>query len=231
MPTAPAPAILNKPGAIHVAAGDPAGLHSLTWTIQGAKNRDDVFISSRQTRGNIKLSLHEADAQQDLDPSWNLAWTSEYAAAQNMATDRRIYRWNEAREVAQGWRHAAVILVPTIAFGTHTERPLRGGQTVQWWEAPPAPEQLCFHVYVGDPSRCDLTITDHIGDVGRMTLAGGRCVWVIADSRPANPTVLNIVTDTVQLVRNTPGALPFTWHDDGGIPRFLDLAATLGSTA
>ncbi|WP_280381956.1 hypothetical protein [Nocardia wallacei] len=37
-----------------------------------------------------------------------------------------------------------------------------------------------FIVLLGAPNRDDLTVMDHVGDVGRISLASGGAVWVVA---------------------------------------------------
>ncbi|OBK72905.1 hypothetical protein [Mycobacterium sp. 1274761.0] len=58
----PEPITLESPGIINFAAGALDGPRSLTWTVKGHSNErglDEIYISNRQTRGQIKLSLHQ----------------------------------------------------------------------------------------------------------------------------------------------------------------------------
>ena len=119
----PPPMILNQPGKIRFAAGEPTGRRSLTWTVTGWSNqagKDEVYIGNRQTMGHSKLSLHEADARRGLEPGWILALTDEYSKAEGFNANRRIFRLDEAPEIAQGWRVAAKIMTPNTLSRQHS---------------------------------------------------------------------------------------------------------------
>lgn len=135
-------------------------MRSLTWMVKGHTNepgQDDVYIGTRQTMNDVKLSLHQADAEGREAVSL-LAFTAEFA--ERVGEKRTVlYDMAEAPEFAPGWRQAAVILTPSLSFGRFKEKPLKKGETIQWFTEPPLPEHLKFYVVVGEAGACDLNWT------------------------------------------------------------------------
>jgi hypothetical protein len=68
------PINLDGPGVIRWAAGDPNGRRSLTWVVKGARNDDSVYIGTRSTMHDMKLSLHPKH--------WRMAFNKDAAASQ-----------------------------------------------------------------------------------------------------------------------------------------------------
>lgn len=204
-------------------------MRSLTWMVKGHTNKrgqDEIYIGTRQTMDDIKLSLHQADAE-GREPASILAFTTEFSEREGFSDNRRIFRMAEGPEFAPGWRQAAVILTPSFTFGRFNEKPLDEGETIQWFTEPPLPEHLKFYVVVAEAGACDLNLTDHVGEVGYMKLTNGRFVGVVADSRPADVAFAEITRNDLQKAVNTPGAYPFTWQAANRFMFFLDLAVML----
>jgi hypothetical protein len=147
----PQPLKLSEPGTLRFAAGRPGGLRSLTWMVKGRTNeqgQDEVYIGTRQTMNDVKLTLHQADAGGRKAVS-RLAFTAEFA--ERAGKEREVlYEVAEAPEFAPGWRQAAVILTPSLSFGRFKEKPLKKGKTIQWFTEPPLPEHIKFYVVVGE---------------------------------------------------------------------------------
>ncbi|MFI7191211.1 hypothetical protein ACIBQ0_15870 [Nocardia nova] len=120
---------------------------------------------------DMKLSLHPV--------KWRMALTEESAATRlDPETDRVLTRWEHPREFAAGWRLGATIVVPHRSLvPPFPEKEIR---KVRWFPSPGAGRALRFIVLLGAPVRETLTVLDHIGDVGRISLATGGAVWVIA---------------------------------------------------
>jgi hypothetical protein len=189
------------------------------------QGQDEVYIGTRQTMTDVKLSLHQADAKGRKAVS-RLAFTAEFA--ERAGKEREVlYVMAEAPEFAPGWRQAAVILTPSLSFGRFKEKPLDKRETIQWFTEPPPPEHIQFYVVVAEAGACDLNLTYHIGEVGHMRLANGRFVGVVADSRPADAAFAEIVSKDLEKAFSTPGAYPFTWQLANGFMFFLDLAVML----
>jgi hypothetical protein len=87
--------------------------------------------------------------------------------------------------VGHGWRHEITVATPSTTFGTFPETPSLGAsEEIQWWTPPPAPDQLSFHVYVGDAHHDVITLNSHVGEVVQMPLANGRGLWIVAQCEP-----------------------------------------------
>ncbi|WP_433755829.1 hypothetical protein [Nocardia sp. CA-135398] len=145
----------------------------------GEKN-GDVYIGLRTGMGDMKLSLHPA--------KWRMALTKEAAAVRlKPDQDRVLSRWNHTPECARGWRLAATINVPTSALVPAF--PERSVNKVQWFPSPGSGKSMRFIVLLGARDRDDLTVMNHIGDVGRISLASGEAVWVIAHEDDFGPAL------------------------------------------
>lgn len=222
-------------GAIRFAAGNPDGLRSLTWSVKGRTNKqgqDDFYIGTRQTMDQIKLTLHQADAQGRQAVSI-FAYTKEAPKPEPYREDRAVFRMDEAIEFAPGWRQAAVIMTPSFTFGSFSEKPVSKGESIRWFVAPPLPEQLEFYVVVGEVGRCDLPsltgfVDGRMEEVGQMELGNGRVAMVVANAVSKDARYAAIVRGDLEKAVNTPGAFPFSHAQHGnGFTYFLDLTASL----
>jgi hypothetical protein len=227
----PKPAILDGPGDVRWAAGSATGMRSNTWRVRGVSNnagRDDIYIGTRRSMNIVKIDLHDANADRGWEPATILRVNPKFAA--NIAIDSPYLNLGRAAPVAHGWRHELTIATPTTTFGSFTETPrLKSGEEIAWWPAPPTPEHLSFHLYVGDPERADLTISNHIGDVCQMPFANGRCLWIVAQSEPMDDSVETAIREHVASLPTGPGRIvhPFTLRKmPGRVPVLLDLAIT-----
>lgn len=216
--------VIEGSGAIRWAVGSPDGLRSRSWTVVGEKS-GDVYIAPRMGMKDLKLSLHPA--------KWRMALTKEAAATRLPAgEDRVISRWEHTDECALGWRLGATITVPHCSLvASFGERRLN---LVRWFPTPGAGRSLRFVVLIGAPDRETLTVKDHIGDVGRISLATGGAVWVIAyedefdEAREAEFRLIQrraVETSTEEIHG-------FAWgcNDDDGSPAMIELG-NVGPTA
>ncbi len=225
----PPPVILDRPGTVRWAVGNHEGPRSSTWRVEGVSNkrgRDDFYVGTRQTMKAVKVSLHDADRERGCPPATIFAFTKEFTVANGLA-ERWSLNLGQTTEVAPGWRHELTVATPTTTFGVFNEAPpLRRAESIQWWVAPPHPWQLCFHFYVGEPGCCAVTLDFHVGEVCRMPLANGRCLWVVAQCEPMADTVGEAIRERVARLPPEPNHVyPFTLlKNDGGVPVLLDLA-------
>jgi hypothetical protein len=226
----PAPLILGRPGTVRWAVGVEAGLRSSTWRVHGVSKStggDDIYIGTRQTMHAVKLSLHDTDAS-GRPPAALLAFTGEFAKAQGL-TQRRLATMGQRMSVGHRWRHELTIATPSTTFGTFAESPpLKSNETIQWWKPPPAPGQLAFHIYVGDPGYDTITLSNHVGDVVQMALTNGRALWVVAQCEPMPEGVGRAIENHVASLSADPKVVhSFTLirKDEDSVPVLLDLAS------
>lgn len=214
---------LASPGAIRFATGDPNGLRSLTWTVVGSRNSDDVYVGARGLMGAAKLSLHQSG-------KWRFAFTKEGVEKVGLpqGDDRVIERYDATTELAPGWIHAARIRTPSTTFSTRiSERRPKDRQPILFYRAPDLPLHLEYHVVLGDHTAADaeVPVTEAI-TVGRMTLASGTRVLIIASFWQMDSESLDIINlAETNAAAGAPGNTGFASGNADGVALFLDLAA------
>jgi hypothetical protein len=163
--------VLDKPGVVRWAVGSDNAPRSHTWRVEGfcnASGHDDIYVGTRRTMRALKISLHDAKPPRYSEPATVFTW-DERDPANKLVTRKMSLAMERTPLVAHGWRHELEILTPTITFGTFTESPpLKAGEAIQWWTPPRSPEQLSFHLYIGDADSAIATFSDHIGGVCTM---------------------------------------------------------------
>ncbi len=175
----------------------------------------------------VKISLHDANPAEGWAPATILAFTGEFAEYKQLVS-RQLAKMKQTAPLAPGWRHELTIATPTTTFGTFAETPpLKQNETIQWWTPPPHPEQLSFHLYVGDADYASPTLSNHIGDVCQMQLTHGRRLWIIVQSEPMPDSVGQAIEQRLASLSREPNAVhPFTLLKHGDqVPVLLDLAA------
>jgi hypothetical protein len=208
--------------------GHPDAAHSETWVVKAHANRrgqTSVYVGTRRQMGQVKLSIHEG--------CWQYAFTSEAMPRLPAGMDRRLATFTPPREVAPGWRRAAVILIPSTTLSKSASTIFGSAADVQWWPVPPAYQHLQFHVLVGEPdSDRHAVIEDAAGAVGFIRLASGHRVAVIATVVPLTAQELRMIAAE----RENPMSHP-EWDDpvsivvwgvcvDDGTPHLIDIAPT-----
>lgn len=227
----PRAAILDSPGVVRFAAGSENGPRSDTWRVEGVSNasgHDDIYVGTRRAMKAVKISLHDAKPPRYPEPSTVFTW-DEPDPDNNRLVRKMTLTMTRTTPVATGWRHELEIMTPTTTFGTFAETPrLRRGEIIQWWTPPPLPEQLSFHLYIGDADSPVATMNSHIGDVCQMQLSHGRRLWIVAQSTPMAESVGQEIQRHVANLPADPNLIhPFTLLKDGeGVPVLLDLAVT-----
>lgn len=181
--TVPKPVMLTGSGSLRWAVHDPEGRRSQTWTVKADTNRggeDNVYIGARMQMRDAKLSLHP--------DWWQLALTTEALERMPPGTARRMAHWPQTPEFKPGWRRGAVILTPSAAFGPPiSEKPTSDGRPVLRYPAPPPPEELEFHVLMGDATvERPLQLSGPIHCVGAIAFRSGRIVQVAVTRRALN---------------------------------------------
>ncbi|OMC56252.1 hypothetical protein A5747_09410 [Mycobacterium sp. IS-836] len=223
--------VLDHPGVVRFAAGRQNGPRSHTWRVAGVTNasgHDDIYVGTRRGMHAVKISLHDAKPPKYPEPATVFAW-DERGPDGDQLTRKMSLCLGRTVPVIPGWRHELEILTPTTTFGSFSETPPLGpGEVIQWWTPPPYPEQLSFHLYVGDANSLIPTVGNHIGDVCQMQLSSGRRLWIVAQSTPMADSVAQAIQQHVASLPTDPKFMhPFTLYKEGsGAPVLLDLAAT-----
>lgn len=156
---------------LRFAVGDSSGMRSSTWSVVGGKRERDIYIGARQAMGSHKLSLHRSG-------NWRLAEVQKRDGGE----DRVITRYDPSPEVAQGWRFAAQILVPTTSLRPRfPEKAASDKRAISWWLPPRPGWTLGFHIFLGDDTRDPNFTVQCVGVVGSIELPGNAIVWVLAE--------------------------------------------------
>lgn len=163
---------LTSGDSLRMAVGKPTGPRSAAWVVTTGRNSPDIYIGTRRSMASFKVSLHASGR-------WRLAEAK--SRFQSSTTDRVLERYSPPEEFAPGWRFAAQILVPVSSLrAPYDEAPPKGGE-VSWWPAPIHGKTMSFNVFVGDaPLNLDVSIAG-VGEVGRIALADGGALWLLAD--------------------------------------------------
>lgn len=223
--------MLNGPGVVRFAAGNADGARSHTWRIKGVTNasgHDDIYVGTRRTMHALKISLHDAKPPKYPDPATVFTW-DERDPENGRLTRKTTLFMGRTEPVAHGWRHELEIMTPTTTFGTFAETPpLKQGEVIQWWTPPPHPEQLSFHLYVGDRDAVVADFSNHIGLVCAMRLTSGRRVVVLAQSTPMDDSVREAIRQHAERIPSDPKLIHPFWlrKEPGGAPFLIDLAVT-----
>jgi hypothetical protein len=224
----PPPQVVSLGGAVRFAVGDPAGLRSHTWSVVGNKTTDDIYLGLRVRMHDVKLTLHPR--------KWRMAFT-EQAAARLLPPDmdRVLHRWDLPVELAPGWRQGATVAVPfsSLQPGLAETRPKKGA--VAFFPAPAPQWALRFDVLVGAAERGELTVSGVHGEVGRLSLASGAVVWVVATEVPVDPTYEDGLEEVRREAQRHGGLggmerpTGWAWGDgENGAPVLFDLGVIKG---
>lgn len=173
--TAPTPLLLDGKGTLRWAVWDtPTARRSRTWAAKAdtnQRNQDSVYIGTRDSMKDIKLSIH--------GDYWRLALTKS-AADRLGGVERGTSLYEPTCEIAPGWRRALAILTPSTVFRPDFEEPKTSdGGPVLRLESPRRPLHMRFDVLVADPSaQSDPPETgENQSVVGGVTFASGRRLW------------------------------------------------------
>lgn len=163
---------LTSGASLRMAVGEPAGLRSAAWVVSSGRKSPDIYIGTRRSMSSFKVSLHASGR-------WRLAEAK--SQPQDSTADRVLERYSPPEEFQPGWRFAAQILVPVSSLrAPYDEAPPKGGE-ISWWPAPALGKTMSFNIFVGAaPLNLDVSITS-AGEVGRIALADGGALWVLAD--------------------------------------------------
>jgi hypothetical protein len=215
---------LPGPGAIRFATGHPDGPRSLTWTVIGIRDKDDVYVGPRgNLMGAAKLSLHESGV-------WRIAFTQQGAEKVKLpeGEDRLIERFDATTELAPGWVLAARIRTPSTAFSsTISEKRPSDKRPIRFYKAPAPPHHLEYYVVLGDGAAKDAIVpATELINVGQMTLKSGKRVLIIANFWEMDAQTQHVIDLTKEnAAKGAPGNTGFAMGNGDGVPTLLDLAA------
>jgi len=139
----------TKGTALRFAVGEP-GRRSTVWRLWANAGTDDVYLASRQTAGEMKVSLHQSGdwRAQIVEP--DRAKTVHFGA-RSVEGGRILHRWRRPEPNAVGWTHALTIVLPGDQLSGVPNDQVRWDD-VRWLPAPGLEEQAEFDIHIVRPN-------------------------------------------------------------------------------
>lgn len=164
----------NPQRPIRFTVGEP-GRRATVWRVWANRNKDDVYIASRQSAGIFKISLHETG-------DWRCQWVNEdrgdvrfHRPDGSSADGRILVRWQRPASNANGWTDALSIWVPGDDI---FDVPGDGApaEDSQWIAPAPSGEAIEFRFWLVEPRRGPLELTSTLreGSPGPAVVNGFR---------------------------------------------------------
>ena len=163
-----------------------------SWSIETAKNSDDVYLFHREGAKWVKASFHESG-------QWHHSVLPKGRTRLPEGQSAYLGVSHERPALARGWWHAARITVDRAELRQHVEgnRPLKDAVII-----PPANgrQAVAIDVYIGDADHQVIQVSDAflVGSLGRF---GGRMVAVIARGIDLEHPVQAVLADQIGRAR------------------------------
>ena len=174
----------SKKVALRFAVGEP-GLRGTVWRLWASRDTDDVYLASRQTAGEVKVSLHDSGdwRLQVVDP--DRPKTVVFGDVGGRAQGRVLDRWQRPEANTVGWVHAITIVLPErhLVPLPHDGVPF---EDVRWLPRPGRNEFVAFEVSIVTPGRGICSYRELLDSGGRLSvmdalqLASGDVAIVLA---------------------------------------------------
>jgi hypothetical protein len=214
----------NK-AALRFAVGEP-GRRGTIWRLWASRDTDDVYLGSRHTAGEVKVSLHQSGdwRLQIVDPERP---KTVYINGGEGGRDGRILdRWARPKPNPVGWTHALSIVLPERHLVTIPNDGVRWDD-VRWCPAPRPREQVEFEVHIVTPHQGSVTYRELVKSGGRLAvmdalqLASGDVAIVLALTLPTTKDEAGYIARCEAMARlGTPPATQFDRSPQLG-PRHL----------
>ena len=173
--------------------GEVNGRRSNTWAVRGYGKEHNSFVSPRPSAAAMRFTLHKSG-------KWRMAYTAEHAVQLGLGGDRVLSRFDRPAEDAPGWRRGATVIIPesSLSDGIAADRPLKRGEAISWWPTSPPGWALRFDIMLRDAATdWGPTVNDAAGEVGRLNLANGWCVWIVATEIQVDEAHMLAIRDAV----------------------------------
>lgn len=170
--------------ALRFTVGEPHRRGTI-WRLWANRGSDDVYLGSRNTAGEVKVSLHQSG-------DWRLQMvapespkTVHFHNAQGSRNGRILDRWNRPTPNTVGWTHALSIVLPEHHLVTVRDDDVRW-YDVRWYPAPLPDEQVEFEIHIVAPQQGIVSYNKLLKNGGRISvidalqLASGDVALVLA---------------------------------------------------
>lgn len=206
------------------AVGSASGPRSSIWKVKAhCRTKDgqhNVYVGTKEQMRAVKLSLHEPSI-------WQIGYDRNYFRKHWPDEKREPFEtFVPPPDLANGWKHATVILVPTTSLVERRFLTEQESAAIQWWPAPPASDHLQFHVVISEQdSDSSIVVEDMAGAVGCIRFGSHWSVNVLATTIPLNDQEHELIERQRELSRaeNAENAIAWGAVDDDGTPHLIDL--------
>jgi hypothetical protein len=146
----------DKKTALRFAVGEP-GRQGTIWRLWASRDTADVYVGSRRTAGEVKVSLHHSGnwRLQIVEPA--RPKTVHFQDVEVSRDGRILDRWTRPKSNPVGWTHALSIVLPArhlVAIPNDHER----WDDVHWCQAPLVHTPCCRgRSHVEHESTYDIT--------------------------------------------------------------------------
>lgn len=229
----------SKSHVLRFTVGVP-GRRGTVWRLWANKGTFDVYLASRHTAGEHKVSLHQSG-----DWRYQLV-TPKTVFIPDPPEGRILHQWRRPRSDAVGWTHGVNIVLPDSDL-LEIPDDLLDTKDVVWIDAPPSGHQVILEIHLVRPNR---GLRDYSGDladgaqvvvVGGLALSNGEVVVVLAFVGPTTEQMAANIATARQKSLETPvpsqfdrspsrGARMLVWGRTDEAVELYDLALAPEST-
>jgi hypothetical protein len=183
----------SKRAALRFAVGEP-GRRGTIWRLWANSGTDDVYLASRQTAGEVKISFHQSGdwRMQIVQP--DRPKTVRFGPRPD-EEGRVLHRWQRPEPNAVGWIHALTIALPGQQLSVVPGDQVRWDD-VRWLPSPQPHEQAEFDIHIVRPNGGMIGFQQMILEGVRVSvmdalqLSSGDVVVVTALIGPTRPAEL-----------------------------------------
>lgn len=225
----------SKKAAVRFALGEP-GRRGTIWRLWAPPKTGDVYLASRMTAGEAKISLHQSGDWrfQMVDPQRPKTIHLPNPPAHG---GRILHQWSRPSPNDVGWIRALTITLP----GTHLPAipwDMPDVDDVRWCPAPTEQQQAEFDVWIVKPNfgavAFEIPPAGRLYVVDALALATGDVALVIGLVGPIKPEIADAERwsdaqspapiDWDRSPASSPRQMVTATPADGGAPTFYDLA-------
>lgn len=174
----------GKGVALRFAVGEP-GRRGTVWRLWANRDKNDVYVSSRMSAGDLKVSLHQTG-------DWRLQFVKPegptkvfYRGIGEHRKGRVLDQWSRPAPNRIGWVHALSIVMPESHISIVPEDTVKWDD-VRWCPAPGPGTQVELEIKIVTPNQGFSTYRDlfqrsgGLAVVDGLELAGGDVALVLA---------------------------------------------------
>lgn len=223
--------------AIRFAAGEP-GRRGTVWRLWANRDTDDVYLASRHTAGELKVSFHQSGdwRVQLVQPDRPKSIHVRDLVGQQRG--RILLQWRRPAPDDAGWTYCVSIVLP----GHHlVDTLVDAWEDVQWHRPPETGEHVEFLVHIVEPNRGTVMYGNlfrelhaHLAYLDALELSSGKIALVIALRIKTPPDEALYIERLEELGRDGERESPpfdaavgprnlVMGSNEEGVPRFYDL--------